>query len=367
MRHILLGMTGSVATVLAPKLVRGLQEQSDKVTAIMTQSSKCFYRASDLEHETGIRAHVDKDEWPDQWKKGDPVLHIDLRKQASALVIAPISANTLAKIANGLCDNLLTSVARAWDFTRPFIIAPAMNTLMWQHRVTKRHIETLRGWGVEIVSPQSKVLACKDEGEGAMAEIREILYVLKNSLCWAPPLYSCSGVPVDGHPGSFGVKRKHSHHTGLDLYTEDHAKVYAVESGRVVNVERFTGPQDNSPWWNDTDAILVEGPTGVICYGEVEPMEHVRRDAIIRRGQPFAFVKRVLKEGKERLDIPGHSTSMLHLELYPHGTKECSKSWKLDQGKPDDLLDPTPYLFEATDLKKLTGGCGQTCGCQEKL
>lgn len=351
MRHVLLGLTGSVASVLAPKMVKGLQAQTDQVTVLCTKSSKCFFSRDELH---GVPLYEDEDEWPDRWHKDDPVLHIELRKSASALLIAPISANTIAKMAYGICDNLLTSVALAWDFARPLIVAPAMNTNMWLHPATQENVNKLRSWGVEVVSPISKMLACKDQGEGAMAMIDDILDRLRNALRWAPPLYRCSGVPVGDHPGAFGVKRKHSHHTGLDLYTEDHATVYAVESGRVVTTEQFTGPQDASPWWNDTDALLIEGPTGVICYGEIEPMSHIRRGLKVQRGQPIAYVKRVLKDGKERPDIPGHSTSMLHLELYPHGTTECSKSWKLDQGKPDDLLDPTPYLFEATDLKKLT-------------
>lgn len=62
---------------------------------------------------------------------GDPVLHIELRRWADVLVLAPLSANTMAKVAHGLCDNLLTSVVRAWDYAKPMIVAPAMNTYMW--------------------------------------------------------------------------------------------------------------------------------------------------------------------------------------------------------------------------------------------
>ena len=298
----------------------------------------------------GAPVYTEVDEWPYPdhigYTKDDPVRHIELRKAASALLIAPISANTMAKMAYGLCDNLLTSVARAWDYTRPVIVAPAMNTMMWHHPSTEEHLHKIKSWGAQVVPPVSKILACKDQGEGAMAQIDDILEMLRNALRWVPPLYSCNGLPVGNHPGSFGVKRKYSHHTGLDLYTAEGVPVYAVEGGRVIKTEHFTGPQDNSPWWNDTEAILIEGPTGVVCYGEVEPVAGLWRDHPVKKGQHIAQVKRVLKEGKERPDIPGHSTSMLHFELYPHGTKECSKSWKLDKGKPDGLLNPTPYLLE---------------------
>lgn len=70
-------------------------------------------------------------------------MHIELRKWADCLLIAPLSANTMAKISNGLCDNLLTNVARAWDYNKPMILAPAMNTMMYENPITKKQITKL--------------------------------------------------------------------------------------------------------------------------------------------------------------------------------------------------------------------------------
>src|SRR5207249_10316312 len=139
----------------------------------------------------------DEDEWPgkDQgrlWQRGEPVLHIELRRWANVLVIAPLDANTLAKLALGLCDNCLTSVWRAWDRTRPVVLAPAMNTLMWEHPATGRHLRQVASdlgaepprelaqadvidWinanapTLKMVQPVSKRLACDDVGLVAMA------------------------------------------------------------------------------------------------------------------------------------------------------------------------------------------------------
>jgi phosphopantothenoylcysteine decarboxylase len=129
---------------------------------------------------------------------GEPVLHIELRKWADVLLLAPLDANTLAKAALGLCDNLLTCVYRAWDFRKPVILAPAMNTMMWEHPVTARHFRTfLEDHGgvlpasgtadalaaainetcprLQVVGPISKRLACGDEGIGGLADPASIV------------------------------------------------------------------------------------------------------------------------------------------------------------------------------------------------
>ncbi len=98
------------------------------------------------------------------------------RNWASALVIAPLDANTLAKIANGICDNLATCIARAWPVgQKPMFIAPAMNTAMWEHPITETHLSTLRSWGVKVINPVVKTLACGDKGVGAMASRVDIV------------------------------------------------------------------------------------------------------------------------------------------------------------------------------------------------
>ena len=374
---ILLGLTGSVATVLYKKLIQELQTVGD-VEVIVTEHANSFL----TDFPEGIKVWRDEDEWKwietgsinatidgvaysrpmnftsDKWKKNDRVLHIDLRDQASALVIAPCSANTLGKITNGICDNLLTSVARAWDPNRPFIIAPAMNTHMWNHPLTERQ---LREFGLfsnnnRIVHPQSKMLACNTKGMGALAEIDEIVNQVKASLRWEFPLHDawqhepkCSGIPQCGHPGAFLTKRKNHTHTGVDLYTTDGQFVHAVEDGIVVSVEDFTGTSQQSPWWEDTQCILIEGASGVVCYGEISVNSNLRPGHTVQRGQFIGRVKRVLKPGKERPDIDGHSPSMLHMEIYKHGTRKAFEE-NPTLGDVSDwsvLIDPTPFLMNA--------------------
>lgn len=92
------------------------------------------------------------------------------------LIVAPLDANTLAKAANGLCDNLLSSVLRAWDArAKPVLVAPAMNTAMWNHPVTSQQLSMIRSYGYRLVDPVEKTLVCGDRGIGAMAQVDSII------------------------------------------------------------------------------------------------------------------------------------------------------------------------------------------------
>lgn len=137
--------------------------------------------------------------------------------------------------------------------------------------------------------------------------------------------------------GKFGIIRKHDVHTGVDVYCEPGTAVTAIESGIVVAVVDFTGEKAGSPWWNDTKAVMVEGDSGVILYGEINTKRKVGEK--IKRGQIVGGVKTVLKKNK------GKPMSMLHLELYRHGTKEPTELVKRMDQLPDNLLDPT-FLLE---------------------
>ncbi len=148
-------------------------------------------------------------------------------------------------------------------------------------------------------------------------------------------------LPVGCHPGAFGVRRKHHIHEGVDLYARVNDAVYAVESGIVVGIEEFTGPNADppSPWWLPTKAVLVQGSSGVVLYGEISPLVAVGTGLIA--GQLLGTVQRVLVNDK------GYPTSMLHLELHVHGTRTSSHPWDDEHGRPASLLDPTPFLLEA--------------------
>jgi len=216
MAKVLLGVTGSVAAVKTPALYAELLRLGHDVKIAPTQAALAFFDPGCLQSETlahwgeplEVRGqstvYLDSDEWPENglFQVGAPVMHIELRKWADLLLIAPLDANTLAKLALGLCDNLLTCVYRAWDLSRPVVLAPAMNTMMWEHPATARHLgQLLEDFGgsrslprlnaevlcdtinslcaqLHVVEPVSKRLACGDEGVGGLASVEEIAAVV---------------------------------------------------------------------------------------------------------------------------------------------------------------------------------------------
>lgn len=160
------------------------------------------------------------------------------------------------------------------------------------------------------------------------------------------PISDCSGIPINFHPGAFGFHRKNNWHLGVDLYTNDSEPVIAIEYGTVVAKGIFTGPEVGTPWWETTYYLMIEGDTGVFNYGEIYETSHKIGTKIVE-GNIIAKVKRVLFKHKLRKDIPGHSTSMLHLELYTHGSVEPVHWHQFE--KPANLLDPTPYLLQTAE------------------
>lgn len=178
--RVLLSVSGSVAAIKTLELYTSLKKSSD-VKVIATKSGMHFIDRIEKGEEP-MPIYLDEMEWESWQTKGDDVLHIFLRNWADINIIAPLSANTLAKIANGLCDNLLTSVVRAWDFKKPIIVAPAMNTLMWENPFTRKHLDTCREMGFKVVPPVSKKLACGDVGMGAMADPVEIVRAFEQTI-----------------------------------------------------------------------------------------------------------------------------------------------------------------------------------------
>lgn len=204
---ILIGISGSVASIKLRELVKKLLENFDaSICIIPTQNSLHFVPDFDAFNEqipllkdrlnylkttdstkNIVFGFTDSDEWSSWQKRSDPVLHIELKKWADIMLIAPLDANTMAKLANGICDNLLTCIARAWDMsqmkTKPIIICPAMNTYMFEHPLTNKQIRILtEDLNYTMIDCVEKLLMCGDIGNGAMASIDTIITTVSDIL-----------------------------------------------------------------------------------------------------------------------------------------------------------------------------------------
>ncbi|CAK4071357.1 unnamed protein product [Aphanomyces euteiches] len=179
--RILLAASGSVATVKVPELAVKLSAVAD-VRIVLTKAATFFlakasaYNPDMYEQFQTLQLEIlhDEDEWGAWNSMGDPVLHIQLRDWADILCISPLSANTMAKLAHGLCDNLLTCIVRAWSCRKPLLVAPAMNTQMYLHPATGKQLGLMREYGYDIIPPVCKTLACGEIGNGALAPVETI-------------------------------------------------------------------------------------------------------------------------------------------------------------------------------------------------
>lgn len=170
-KTILLGVTGSIAAYKSAEIASQLCKAGHAVHVIMTRCAQEFITPLTLAtlSRNPVLSDLSEEKEEGEWKPG----HIELADRADLLLIAPASANTLARLACGFADDALGAVALA---TRaPILIAPAMNGKMWKHPATRENSERLRARGVEFIGPAEGMLACGYEGAGRLSDVTEIV------------------------------------------------------------------------------------------------------------------------------------------------------------------------------------------------
>lgn len=163
-KHIVLGVTGSIAAYKIASLASMLMKKQADVTVIMTKNATNFINPITFESLTGNRCLVDTFDRNFEFQ----VEHVSLAKQTDVFLVAPASANVIAKAAHGIADDMLTTTLLACQC--PKIFAPAMNTRMYENPIVQDNISILKDYGMEVVTPASGYLACGDTGEGKMPE-----------------------------------------------------------------------------------------------------------------------------------------------------------------------------------------------------
>ena len=290
--------------------------------------------------------------------------HINEAQNCDAFICVPATANIIAKFAHGIADDFVSSTFIAIPRGVPKIICPAMNTVMFESEACLMNLKTLQERGCHIIEPVSGELACGVVGIGKLPKprdiVKEVIELFDTSKPWLWPLHKMTPtkttedsnsflrislereveIPIKYHFGAFGAMRRFDRHRGVDLYAPVGTPVFAVQKGIVRDIRPWTGTNADCDWWNDTDAISVEGEDGLVVYGELEVNSELKIGDEVKAGDLLGLVLRVLKKDK------GRPTSMLHLELRKPGFyRNIDKEWSQDL--PEGLLDPTPFLIRA--------------------
>lgn len=177
MKNILLGVTGSIAAYKAADIANILTKEGCNVDVIMTRGGTKFI--TPLTFQTLTKNKVYTDVFDGDFPR--EVEHISLAKKADIFLVAPASADCIGKIANGIADDMLTTVAMAVQGI-PFYIAPAMNTAMYDNPIVQQNLSRLKQFGYRIIEPREARLACGDLGKGALADVQEIIRMVRQAL-----------------------------------------------------------------------------------------------------------------------------------------------------------------------------------------
>jgi len=177
MKTIILGVTGSIAAYKAPDIVSRLIKNDCDVHVVMTKNGAGFITPLTMQTMSRNRVFVDV------LQEDDPseVIHVNLPQKADLLLVAPASANIIAKIAQGIADDMLTSMVLAAHGI-PKLIAPAMNTRMYENEATQHNLSILKQRGWHVIEPRTARLACGHEGKGALAEVGDIVKTVLEKL-----------------------------------------------------------------------------------------------------------------------------------------------------------------------------------------
>ncbi|MDP9331287.1 MAG: bifunctional phosphopantothenoylcysteine decarboxylase/phosphopantothenate--cysteine ligase CoaBC [Actinomycetota bacterium] len=309
-RQVLLGVSGGIAAYKAAQLARMLGASGADVSVVMTGSAERFVSADTFATLTTNPVHTSL------WERPGEVLHVKLAREADVIVVAPATANLLAKLAHGLADDLLS--ATLLEATCPVVLAPAMHTGMWEHPATRGNVEALAARGVSFVGPVDGALAHGDQGVGRLAEPDEILAAVgaalrPKDLVGRSILVTAGAThePID--PVRF-IGNRSTGKMGVAVAAEAHA--------RGANVTLILGPSTVPP------------PPGITAV-HVSTAEQMR-DAVLNA-------------------YPGAAAIVMAAAVADFRPKQVAEGkLKKEHGIPELLLEPTPDILR--ELGELRGG-----------
>ena len=304
-RKIVLGVTGGIAAYKACELVRRLREAGAQVQVVMTAAAQRFVGSASFQALSGLPVYADL--WDE--RTGDGMAHIALTRDADAIVVAPASANFLAKVANGLADDLLSTLvlARRPDSCR-LLLAPAMNVEMWQQAPTQRNVAQLRADGALLLGPAHGEQACGETGAGRMLEpgdiLTELIAAFQEKLLAGRRVLITAGPTFEAIDPVRGITNLSSGKMGYALARAAH------EAGAQVTL--VSGP------------TLLAAPYGVACI-HVQSAAQMLEQVLARAAHSEVFVsvaavadwRPAAPSATKLKKLPGQSPAPLALALNP--------------------------------------------------
>jgi phosphopantothenoylcysteine decarboxylase/phosphopantothenate--cysteine ligase len=335
-KKILLGISGGIAAYKTPELARLLIQEGASVQVVMTEAATQFVTPVTMQALTGNPVYTS------QWDSSiaNNMAHIELSRQADAIVIAPTSADLMAKISLGLADDLLSTLCLARDC--PLLIAPAMNKQMWEHAATQRSAQRLKDDGVTLLGPASGFQACGEVGMGRMLEPSEIAeqviaFFQKKSLVGKKVLIT-AGPTFEAIDPVRGITNHSSGKMGFAIARA------AVEAGAQVHL--IAGPCGLETPLEVTGKII---RTNVTSANEMHAATLSATDCDVFFAVAAVADWGIAQPAKEKIKRQGKAAPSIELIANPDILVDVAKTVKTRNGKPFPYC--VGFAAESTDLE----------------
>ena len=336
-KKIVLGISGGIAAYKAPELARQLMQEGASVQVVMTEAAQQFVTPVTMQALTGNPVYLS------QWDSTIPnnMAHIELSRSADAILIAPASADLMAKLSLGLADDLLTTLCLARDC--PLLLTPAMNKQMWEHAATQRSAERLTKDGITLLGPASGFQACGEVGMGRMLEPAEITeqvvaFFQKKSLAGKKVLIT-AGPTFEAIDPVRGITNHSSGKMGFAIARA------AVEAGAQVHL--IAGPCDLATPLEATGQIV---RTNVVSAKEMHAAAINAAECDIFFAVAAVADWGIAKPAKEKIKRQGNQVPSLEFSANPDILLDIAKTVKTKGGKPYPYC--VGFAAESTDLEK---------------
>ena len=336
-KKIVLGISGGIAAYKAPELSRQLMQEGASVQVVMTEAAQQFVTPVTMQALTGNPVYLS------QWDSTIPnnMAHIELSRSADAILIAPASADLMAKLSLGLADDLLTTLCLARDC--PLLLTPAMNKQMWEHAATQRSVKRLSDDGVTLLGPASGFQACGEIGMGRMLEPAEIteqvIAFFQKKLLAGKKVLITAGPTFEAIDPVRGITNHSSGKMGFAIARA------AVEAGAQVHL--IAGPCDLDTPLAATGKIT---RTNVVSAKEMHAATLNATDCDIFFAVAAVADWGIAKPAKEKIKRQGNQAPSLEFSANPDILLDVAKAVKTKGGKPYPYC--VGFAAESSDLEK---------------